>query len=344
MARADAFGARVPLPGVDGIDFYRLERLHEQGVGDPSRLPVTVRILLENLLRHAGEPYVEDGDVEALARWQGGPRPGEEKERAYVPARVLLQDFTGVPAVVDLAAMRNAMARAGGDPARIDPLSPADLVVDHSVQVDMFGSASAYGANIEREYERNRERYELLRWAQQAFNGFSVVPPGMGIVHQVNLEYLARVVQLREDAQGRVALPDTLVGTDSHTTMVNGIGVLGWGVGGIEAEACLLGQPLFLLTPIVVGVRFHNALRPGATATDLVLTLTEMLRKHGVVGKFVEFCGDGLSALSAADRATLSNMSPEYGATAALFPVDDGTLRYLRESGRPADLLQLVEH
>jgi aconitate hydratase len=246
--------------------------------------------------------------------------------------------------VVDLAAMRSAIARGGGDPSRIDPLSPADLVVDHSVQVDSFGSAGAYNANIEREYERNRERYELLRWAQQAFHGFRVVPPGMGIVHQVNLEYLAAVVQVREDAGGaRVALPDTLVGTDSHTTMVNGIGVLGWGVGGIEAEACLLGQPLFLLTPIVVGVRFHNALRPGATATDLVLTLTEMLRGHGVVGKFVEFCGDGLSALSAADRATLSNMSPEYGATAALFPVDDGTLRYLRESGRAAEHVELVE-
>jgi len=339
MARADAFGARVALPGVDGIDFHRLERLHEEGVGDPSRLPVTVRILLENLLRHSGESYVDDGDVEALARWDGGASGNADKERAYVPARVLLQDFTGVPAVVDLAAMRSAMARMGGDPARIDPLSPADLVVDHSVQVDMFGNRGAYAANIEREYERNRERYELLRWAQQAFNGFSVVPPGMGIVHQVNIEYLARVVQVRDG----VAFPDTLVGTDSHTTMVNGIGVLGWGVGGIEAEACLLGQPLFLLTPIVVGVRFHNGLRPGATATDLVLTLTEMLRRHGVVGKFVEFCGDGLSALSAADRATLSNMSPEYGATAALFPVDEGTLRYLRESGRSADLVALVE-
>jgi len=342
MARADAFGARVALPGVEGIDFYRLQRLHDEGIGDPSRLPVTVRILLENLLRHSAERYVEDGDVEALVKWDGSA-PAADKERAFVPARVLLQDFTGVPAVVDLAAMRNAMARSGGDPARIDPLSPADLVVDHSVQVDRFGDADAYRANIEREYERNRERYELLRWAQQAFNGFRVVPPGMGIVHQVNLEYLASVVQVRDDAQGRVALPDTLVGTDSHTTMINGVGVLGWGVGGIEAEACLLGQPLFLLTPIVVGVRFHNALRPGATATDLVLTLTEMLRRHGVVGKFVEFCGDGLSALSAADRATLSNMSPEYGATAALFPVDAGTLRYLRESGRPEELVQLAE-
>jgi aconitate hydratase len=339
MARADAFGARAPLPGADGIDYYRLARLHEQGIGDPSRLPVTVRILVENLLRHSGEAYVEEGDVEALARWDGAPAGDHDKERAFMPARVLLQDFTGVPAVVDLAAMRSAMARSGGDPSRIDPLSPADLVVDHSVQVDAFGTPDAYTANIEREYERNRERYELLRWAQQGFHGFSVVPPGMGIVHQVNLEYLAGVVQTRDG----VAFPDTLVGTDSHTTMINGIGVLGWGVGGIEAEACLLGQPLFLLTPIVTGVRFHGALRPGATATDLVLTLTEMLRRHGVVGKFVEFCGDGLSALSAADRATLSNMAPEYGATAALFPVDGNTLQYLRDSGRSADLIDLVE-
>jgi aconitate hydratase len=339
MAPADSFGARAPLPGVAGIDYYRLQVLRDQRIGDPSKLPVTVRILLENLLRHSGESYVEDGDVEALASWDGRVPGDDDKERGFVPARVLLQDFTGVPAVVDLAAMRSAMARAGGDAARIDPLSPADLVVDHSVQVDMFGTAGAYQANIEREYERNRERYELLRWAQQAFHGFSVVPPGMGIVHQVNLEYLAKVVQVRDG----VAFPDTLVGTDSHTTMINGIGVLGWGVGGIEAEACLLGQPLFLLTPVVIGVRFIGALRAGATATDLVLTLTEMLRRHGVVGKFVEFCGDGLSALSAADRATLSNMSPEYGATAALFPVDDGTLRYLRESGRPAELVDLVE-
>jgi len=343
MARADVFGARVALPGVAGIEFHNLQRLHDEGIGDPSLLPVTVRILLENLLRHSDERYVDGADIEALARWDGSP-PAVDKERAYMPARVLLQDFTGVPGVVDLAAMRSAIARGGGDASRIDPLSPADLVVDHSVQVDSFGSAGAYRANIEREYERNRERYELLRWAQQAFHGFRVVPPGMGIVHQVNLEYLASVVQVREDAGGiRVALPDTLVGTDSHTTMVNGIGVLGWGVGGIEAEACLLGQPLFLLTPVVVGVRFHNALRPGATATDLVLTLTEMLRRHGVVGKFVEFCGDGLTALSAADRATLSNMSPEYGATAALFPVDEGTLRYLRDSGRAADHVALVE-
>jgi aconitate hydratase len=338
----DRYGARAALGGVDGVDMYRLDRLASLGVGDPSGLPVTVKILLENLLRHSAEPHVVEGDVEALVNWTAGGG-GDDRERAFTPARVLLQDFTGVPAVVDLAAMRSAMSRAGGDTARVDPLVPADLVVDHSVQVDVFGSAQAYSANIEREYERNRERYELLRWAQQAFHGFRVVPPGMGIVHQVNLEYLASVVALREQGGGRVALPDTLVGTDSHTPMVNGIGVLGWGVGGIEAEACLLGQPLFLLSPIVVGVRFHNALQPGVTATDLVLTLTELLRKHGVVGKFVEFCGTGLSALTAADRATMSNMSPEFGATASLFPVDAQTLRYLRESGREPAHVELVE-
>jgi aconitate hydratase len=338
----DRFGARAALGGVDGVDLYRLDRLAGAGVSDPSRLPVTVKILLENLLRHAGDRHVGEGDVEALARWTGRAG-GEERERPFTPARVLLQDFTGVPAVVDLAAMRSAMARAGGDPSRVDPLVPVDLVVDHSVQVDAFGSPQAYTANIEREYERNRERYELLRWAQQAFHGFRVVPPGMGIVHQVNLEYLAAVVAVREEDGRRVAIPDTLVGTDSHTPMVNGIGVLGWGVGGIEAEACLLGQPLFLLTPVVVGVRFHNALPPGVTATDLVLTLTDLLRRHGVVGKFVEFCGGGLSALTAADRATMSNMSPEYGATASLFPVDGQTLRYLRDSGRDPAHVELVE-
>jgi len=337
MAGTDPFAVRSPLPGVEGVDLFRIDRL-AGALGDPSRLPVTVKILLENVLRHAGERFVSEGDVEALAGWDGGP-PSVQRERPYMPARVLLQDFTGVPTVVDLAAMRAAMARAGGDPQRIDPLVPVDLVIDHSVQVDAFGSAAAYGRNLEREYERNHERYSLLRWAQSAFRGFRVVPPGMGIVHQVNLEYLADVVQVRDG----VALPDTLVGTDSHTTMVNGIGVLGWGVGGIEAEAVMLGQPLFLLSPIVVGVRFVNSPPAGTTATDLVLTLTEMLRAHGVVGKFIEFCGDGSSALSAADRATLSNMAPEYGATAALFPVDGNTLRYLRESGRPPDRVELIE-
>ena len=320
------------------IEYFPLASLG----GGVSRLPITVKILLENLVRHSGEAYVSDRDIEALVQWDGNA-VAHDKERAFVPSRVLLQDFTGVPAVVDLAAMRSALQRRGGDPARIDPLVPVDLVIDHSVQVDAFGKPQSYGFNIEKEYERNHERYSLLRWAQQGFNGFRVVPPGMGIVHQVNLEYLANVVQIREINGKKIALPDTLVGTDSHTTMVNGLGVLGWGVGGIEAEACMLGQPLFLLTPVVVGVRFHNSLRPGTTATDLVLTLTEMLRKHGVVNKFVEFCGSGLSSMTVPDRATLSNMSPEYGATAAYFPVDAQTLDYMRQSGRSAELIDLVE-
>jgi aconitate hydratase len=340
MSSADRYGARASLAG--GVDYFPLNRLAESGVGDPSRLPMTVKILLENALRHSGAPFAGEDDVAALAAWDG-KKPAEDRERPFVPSRVLLQDFTGVPAVVDLAAMRAAMKRAGGDPGRIDPLVPVDLVVDHSVQVDAFGDAQAYGRNIEREYERNRERYMLLRWAQQAFKGFRVVPPGMGIVHQVNLEYLARVVQVRDMDGHNVAIPDTLVGTDSHTTMVNGIGVLGWGVGGIEAEACMLGQPLFLLSPVVVGVRFDNALPIGTTATDLVLTLTEMLRKHGVVNKFVEFCGAGLSSMTAADRATLSNMAPEYGATASFFPVDARTLEYLRQTGREEEHVELVE-
>src|SRR6202030_719779 len=254
-----------------------------------------------------------------------------------------LQDFTGVPAVLALAAMRSAMQRAGKDAGRIDPLVQVDLVIDHSVQVDAFGSLGAYARNIEREYERNGERYALLRWAQQAFHNFTVVPPGMGICHQVNLERLSRVVQVRTDQKGSYALPDTLMGTDSHTTMVNGLGVLGWGVGGIEAEAAMLGQPAYLASPVVVGVRFHGALPAGATATDLVLTLTEMLRKHGVVEKFVEFCGDGLSSLSVPDRATLSNMCPEYGAKSALFPVDEQTLRYLDVTDRSREQIDLVE-
>ena len=293
MAGTDPYGTRAEL--VPGVSYHRLAALAERGIGDVSRLPVTLKILLENSVRNAAAPSVREGDVEAIARWNGTVA-ATDRERAFMPARVLLQDFTGVPAVVDLAAMRSAVARAGGDPMRIDPLVPVDLVVDHSVQVDAFGNREAYERNIVREYERNRERYSLLRWAQQAFRDFRVVPPGMGIVHQINLEYLAQVVQVREIDGVRMALPDTLVGTDSHTPMVNGIGVLGWGVGGIEAEACMLGQPLFLLAPVVVGVRFHNALPAGTTATDLVLTLTEMLRKHGVVNKFVEFCGDRAAA------------------------------------------------
>jgi aconitate hydratase len=322
-------------------DFYPLRRLTEAGFGDSGRLPITVKILLEGLLRQAETGRVTETSLRALTRWP--ERPPAEAEVPYLPSRILLQDFTGVPAVLDLAAMRSAMQRAGKDAGRIDPLVQADLVIDHSVQVDAFGSLASYARNIEREYERNGERYALLRWAQQAFHNFSVVPPGMGICHQVNLERLSRVVQVQNDARGTVAMPDTLLGTDSHTTMVNGLGVLGWGVGGIEAEAALLGQPTYLPTPVVVGVRMTGSLRPGATATDLVLTLTEMLRKHGVVNKFVEFCGAGLSSLSVPDRATLSNMCPEYGATSSLFPVDHQTLRYLETTGRDRQLIDLVE-
>jgi aconitate hydratase len=332
--------ARRHLKGTD-LDHYSLEAAERAGLGSLGRLPVTVKTLLEMLLRQAEERRTSEASVRALARWPEPPPP--EAEVPYTPARVLLQDFTGVPAVVDLAAMRSAMRRAGRNPDLIDPEVPVDLVIDHSVQVDAFGNDRAYHANIEREYERNGERYALLRWAQQAFDSFTVVPPGMGICHQVNLEHLSRVVQVRDTRRGWVAVPDTLVGTDSHTTMVNGLGVLGWGVGGIEAEACMLGQPMYLPTPVVVGIRFLNALPSGATATDLVLRLTEMLRQHGVVNKFVEFCGDGLASLTVADRATLSNMCPEYGATSALFPVDGQTLRYLESTGREREDIDLVE-
>jgi aconitate hydratase len=332
---------RTRLQGVDGLEYHSLERARELGLGDPAPLPMTIKVLLEMLLRDLDAGRVSEDSVRALARWPEKAAAGSELP--YTPARVLLQDFTGVPAVVDLAAMRTAIERAGGHPERVDPQVPVDLVIDHSVQVDAFGNVRAYNDNIEREYERNGERYALLRWAQQAFNNFTVVPPGMGICHQVNLEHLARVVQVREVDGRRVAIPDTLVGTDSHTTMVNGLSVLGWGVGGIEAEAAMLGQPMHLPPPVVVGVKLLGALPTGSTATDLVLTLTEMLRKHGVVDKFVEFCGDGLSSLTVSDRATLSNMCPEYGATSALWPVDQQTLRYLRTTGRPDDLVHLVE-
>ncbi len=340
--RIDPFGSRATLTTKGGpVTYFRLDAPSRQGHGDLDRLPYTVRILLENVLRHRAQGLASDADTLALATWD--PQHVTPRELPFLPARVVLQDFTGVPAVVDLAAMRSAVARLGGDPQRINPLVPADLVIDHSVQVDVFGSPHAYAANVEHEYERNRERYLLLRWAQKAFRNFRVVPPGRGIVHQVNLEFLAAVVQRREVDGETLAFPDTLVGTDSHTTMVNGLGVLGWGVGGIEAEAVLLGQPLYLLAPEVVGFRMHGELPAGATATDLVLTVTQILRKHGVVGRFVEFAGAGLSSLSLADRATLANMSPEYGATAALFPVDDETLRYLRMTGRDETLVDLVE-
>jgi aconitate hydratase A / 2-methylisocitrate dehydratase len=323
---------------------YEIFRLDRAGAANLDRLPYTVKVLLENMLRGAAaeQELVRPADVQALATWD--PASPAEYEVPFMPARVILQDFTGVPCVVDLAAMRDAMAEMGGDPARINPLVPADLVIDHSVQVDQFGSAAAFLVNVEREYERNGERYALLRWAQQAFRNFRVVPPGTGIVHQVNLEYLADVVSARPAANGTLtAFPDTLVGTDSHTTMVNGLGVVGWGVGGIEAEAALLGQPLYQPMPVVVGFRLDGELPAGATATDLVLTVTEMLRAHGVVGKFVEFHGPGLSRLGLADRATISNMSPEFGATATLFPVDDETLRYLRMTGRAAETVARVE-
>ena len=302
---------------------------------------MTVKVLLEGLLRLSEAGTTEEENVRSLAAWPKAPP--DNAELPFLPARVLMQDFTGVPAVVDLAAMRSAMQRAGKDAGKVDPLVPVDLIIDHSVQVDFFGLRDAYTRNIQREIERNHERYALLRWAQQAFNNFSLVPPGMGICHQVNLEHVAKVVQVRDLKGHKVAIPDTLMGTDSHTTMVNGLGVLGWGVGGIEAEAAMLGQPAYLPTPIVVGVRFSGALPAGSTATDLVLTLTEMLRKHGVVEKFVEFCGDGLSSLSVPDRATLSNMCPEYGATSALFPVDEQTLRYLDVTGRSREQIELVE-
>ncbi|MGH2671440.1 MAG: aconitase family protein, partial [Actinomycetota bacterium] len=321
-------GARGRLETADGsVEIHRLGWLAEQGIEGVDRLSHTVRILLENLLRRAGRRDVSDDDVRALAAW---PEPVAGADLAFMPSRVLMQDFTGVPAVVDLAAMRSAMARAGGDPSKVNPLVDVDLVIDHSVQVDLFRSAAAYEANIEWEYRRNGERYALLRWAQQAFDGMRVVPPGAGICHQVNLEYLGKVVAVKDG----LAMPDTLVGTDSHTTMINGLGILAWGVGGIEAEAAMLGQPMFLPPPVVVGVRVVGSLPPGTTATDLVLTLTQMLRAHGVVGKFVEFFGDGLSTLELADRATLSNMSPEYGATSAFFPIDVVTLKYLRLTGR----------
>jgi aconitate hydratase len=335
LAASDPFGARRSL-GSGLPDMYALAAI-ESRTTDLARAPVTLKILLENVLRHAGGGIVGEGDVAALSAWRAG-QPGEA-EIPFMPGRVILQDFTGVPAVVDLAVMRDAMADLGGDPARVNPLVPADLVIDHSVQVDMYGTPAAFLFNVAREYERNGERYQLLRWAQTAFRDLRVVPPGTGIVHQVNLEYLATVVATRDG----VAFPDTLVGTDSHTTMINGLGVLGYGVGGIEAEAVLLGQPLYQPMPRIVGVRLAGELPQGSTATDLVLVVTEMLRRFGVVGAFVEFGGDGLAGLTLADRATISNMSPEFGATATLFPIDDETLTYLRLTGRPAELVDLVE-
>jgi aconitate hydratase len=326
--------------GAQSFDIHRLEFLEKQGVCSLAKLPFSLRILLENLLRCEDGRFVHAEDIRALAGW----RPGApEKEIAFMPARVLLQDFTGVPAVVDLATMREAFARMGGNPKRINPLFPAELVIDHSVQVDSFGNVNAFGLNAELEFQRNVERYSFLRWGQTAFNNFKVVPPDTGICHQVNLEYLARVVCAMPSGSRMEAYPDSVVGTDSHTTMINALGVFGWGVGGIEAEAAMLGQPSSMLIPEVVGFRLHGRLREGATATDLVLTVTEMLRKKGVVGKFVEFFGSGLSSLSVPDRATIANMAPEYGATMGFFPVDAETLAYLHFTARGQEHIALVE-
>ncbi|MEA2210704.1 MAG: aconitate hydratase [Solirubrobacteraceae bacterium] len=335
---ANSFDARAELKvGDTTYEIYRLDAL--QAKYDVARLPFSLKILLENLLRNEDGESIRAQDIEALARWNASEEPSQEI--AFSPARVVMQDFTGVPAIVDLAAMRDAMRELGGDESKINPLVPAELVIDHSVQVDAFGNASAFQRNAELEFERNQERYAFLRWGQGAFHNFSVVPPDTGIVHQVNLEYLGRVVFVDEEAG--VAYPDTLVGTDSHTTMINGLGVLGWGVGGIEAEAAMLGQPMSMLIPQVLGFKLTGELPEGATATDLVLTVTERLRERGVVGKFVEFYGAGLANLPLADRATIGNMSPEFGSTCAIFPIDAETLRYLEFSGRPPELVSLVE-
>jgi aconitate hydratase len=337
----NSFNSRASLKvGKKEYEIYRLDALDKAGIST-RHLPFSLRILLENLLRTEDGRNVKKEEIRALAAWNTQSKP--DKEIAFTPSRVLLQDFTGVPCVVDLAAMRDAMKHLGGDPSLINPLQPVELVIDHSVQVDEFGTANAFDMNALLEFQRNKERYSFLRWGQTGFRNLAIVPPDTGIVHQVNLEYLARVVFVHEGPGKRVAYPDTLVGTDSHTTMVNGLGVLGWGVGGIEAEAAMLGQPVSMLIPLVVGVKLTGRLREGATATDLVLTITEMLRKHGVVGKFVEYFGPGLRDLPLADRATIANMSPEYGATCGIFPIDKETLKYLRLTGRSEEQIALVE-
>lgn len=338
----DPFNTRDTFDSGSGeVGIYRLSRLQEQGIGDISQLPYSIRVLLESVLRNCDGYVVEQEDVRNLANWNAVD-PGT-KEIPFKPARVVLQDFTGVPAVVDLAAMRSAMERLGGDPKKINPLIPVDLVIDHSVQVDRFGTEDALIDNVALEFKRNKERYEFLRWGQKAFDNFRVVPPNVGIVHQVNLEFLAGGVFKREDQAGTVAIPDTLVGTDSHTTMINGLGVVGWGVGGIEAEGVMLGQPIYMLMPEVVGFELTGELPAGATATDLVLMVVEILRQEGVVGKFVEFYGSGVAKMSLADRATIANMAPEYGATMGFFPVDGETLDYLRKTGRSEEEVTLVE-
>lgn len=338
----DFFSAKGILKTPHGdYSYYRLAKLQDDGLLDLDRLPFSIRVMLESVLRQCDEREITHQDVINLAKWS--PRPAQRLALPYKPARVVMQDFTGVPAVVDLAAMRSAMARLGGDPKKINPLVPVDLVIDHSVQVDFFAIKDALARNAELEFQRNRERYEFLRWGQTAFDNFRVVPPATGIVHQVNLEYLASVVMAVSQGETRVAFPDTLVGTDSHTTMINGLGVVGWGVGGIEAEAAMLGQPIDLVTPDVIGFKLFGEIREGVTATDLTLTVTQMLRKRGVVEKFVEFYGPGLASMSLTDRATIANMAPEYGATIGFFPVDQETLRYLRFTGRPEEVVERVE-
>src|SRR3954471_13097347 len=342
LRSADSLGTRTTLWTTAGaVTIYSLIALEKRGFPNIPRLPYSLKILLENLMRNEDGRFVKQADIDALANWD--VKSKALREISFMPARVLLQDFTGVPCVVDLAAMRDGIARLGGDPNKVNPLQPVELVIDHSVQVDYFGLANAFQLNAELEFSRNRERYAFLRWGQNAFHNFRVVPPDTGIVHQVNLEYLARVVMTQDAPEGSVCFPDTLVGTDSHTTMVNGLGVMGWGFGGIEAEAAMLGQPISMLIPQVLGFRPKGRMLEGATATDLVLTITERLRKHGVVGKFVEFFGPGLEDLTIADRATLGNMCPEYGATIAIFPIDEMTLDYLRLSGREASHVSLVE-
>ncbi|HEY4321654.1 MAG TPA: aconitate hydratase AcnA [Gemmatimonadales bacterium] len=342
MSPADSLASRQTIQvGGREVTIYSLPSLEHAGTVRISRLPYSIRVLLENALRHLGHGFVTAEHVEALSHWT--PDRAGKTEIPFMPARVVLQDFTGVPCVVDLAAMRDAMAEMGGDPDRINPVVPCDMVIDHSVQVDHYGTADAFRLNVALEFERNAERYQLLKFAQRAFENFRVVPPGTGIVHQVNLEYLSPCIQLRDQYGALTAYPDTLVGTDSHTTMINGLGVLGWGVGGIEAEAVMLGQPYFMLMPQVVGMKLTGSLPPGCTATDLVLTVTEMLRKKGVVDKFVEFYGAGLASLPVADRATIANMAPEYGATCGFFPVDAATIQYLQRTGRDAASAALVE-
>ncbi len=338
----DTFKARDVFKTSHGqFTFYRLAALEEAGLVNLARLPFSIRIMLESVLRQCNENEITRQDVINLAGWQ--PRPASRPTLPFTPARVVMQDFTGVPAVVDLAAMRSAMARLGGDSRKINPLVPVDLVIDHSVQVDFFAIPEALARNAELEFQRNRERYEFLRWGQKAFDNFRVVPPATGIVHQVNLEYLAPVIMVKKQGLENLVFPDTLVGTDSHTTMINGLGVVGWGVGGIEAEAAMLGQPIDMLTPDVIGFKLFGRLPEGVTATDLTLTITQMLRKRGVVDKFVEFFGPGLEVLALPDRATIANMAPEYGATIGFFPVDDETLRYLRLTGRPEEVVERVE-